>query len=74
MCPILVDVREEILGLDLKTDRRIRAFEALCGKIRDQLGHEPQDNDLRAMGRRGLMGLVTNDAERNVAGEIARRL
>jgi len=74
MCPILIEIRDEILGLNLKTDRRIKAFEKLVQKLRLQLGHEPTDVDLQRMGRTGLMRLVTNDAERNVAGRIARRI
>ena len=73
MCPVLQDVRDQILGLHhLKTDRRIKGFNKLVEKITQHLGHVPTDDDLRALSRTGLMGLATNGAERDVAGKIAR--
>jgi hypothetical protein len=74
MSPILRDVRNEIENLNLKTNRRMQAFDRFVKKLTTQLGHEPTDADLRALGRAGLMRLETNDAERNVAGKIARRM
>ncbi|MDA1348221.1 MAG: hypothetical protein O3A47_05050 [Chloroflexi bacterium] len=52
----------------------MRAFEKLVDKITGHVGHRPTDEDLRRLGREGLMGLQTNKAERNVAGIMARRL
>lgn len=73
MSPVLREVREQIHGLNLKTDRRLRGFEKLVEKITNHLGHDPTDADLQRLGRTGLMNLATNGAERDVAGKIARR-
>ncbi len=73
LCPILVEVQEEIeSNPNIRTDRRMSGFNKLVQKITDELGRNPTDDDLRHMGRARLMELQTNNAERNVAGKIAR--
>ena len=74
LCPILRVVRDEIEGLNLKTNRRMSAFNKLGAKLRAHLGRSPTDDDLHRMGPSGVKNLTTNDAEKDVATRIGRRL
>ena len=75
---ILDELRSEIAAKteagELSTDRRLNALNRLEGKVTEQVGHLPTDQDLHRLGRDGLMALQSNKAERNVAGAISRRL